>query len=85
MARAFGVLVTRNAIGFDSFARLPNHCSARPARTEERRGSERGCDAARLVDWPVYPRWQQICRLHRRSANSFADRAVVVFATVGTA
>ena len=36
-------------------------------------------------DWPVYSRWQQICLLHGRSANSFAGRAVVVFVTVGPA
>ena len=83
--RAEKLASDRNAIGFDSFARLPNHCSARPARTEERRGSERGCDAARLVDWPVYPRWQQICPLHGRSANPFAGRAVVVFTAVESA
>jgi hypothetical protein len=38
-----------------------------------------------VVDCPVYPRWQQICLLHGSSANSFAGRAVVVFATVETA
>ena len=35
-----------------------------------------------FVDWPVYPRWQQICLLHGSSANSFAGRAVVVRDTV---
>ena len=55
---------------FDNFVRLPNHCSARPARTEERHGSEYGCDAARLVDWPVYPRGSKYAYRMGGAANS---------------